>query len=135
MMSRAVLSTLAIFLPAAAVAQPNPIDCANASSTVELNYCAERDLDKADQALNATYKQLIASIAKSGGEAPYDPKSWEAALRQSQRAWVAFREAECKGLVPMEWGGGTGTTQAVLICMTELTNARTKTLAERSMAR
>lgn len=128
MMSRAALGLLAALLPAAAAAQPNPIDCANATSTVEMNYCAEQEFDKADQALNTAYQRVIAAIAKSESDAPYDPKSWEAALRQSQRAWVAFREAECKGLVPMEWGGGTGTTQAVLICMTRLTKARTEDL-------
>jgi hypothetical protein len=31
----------------------------------------------------------------------------------------------------MEWSGGTGTSSAVLGCMTELTKARAKDLAER----
>lgn len=122
-------------VPMALAQVPNPIDCNRAATTVELNYCAEKDFDRADQALNATYQRVIAAIAKSDGDAPYDAKSWEAALRQSQRAWVAFREAECKGLVPMEWGGGTGTTQAVLTCMTEATKARTGSLHERYLDR
>jgi uncharacterized protein YecT (DUF1311 family) len=31
----------------------------------------------------------------------------------------------------MEWGGGTGTAVAVLSCMTELTEARTKAFQDR----
>ena len=107
------------------------IDCSNAVSTYEMNTCADRDFEKADAKLNDIYKKALAHIAENGGEKPYDAKSWEAALRDSQRAWVAFRDADCKGLVPMAWGGGTGTTLDVLGCMTSMTEARTKELKER----
>jgi uncharacterized protein YecT (DUF1311 family) len=96
-----------------------------------MNFCADKQFAAADAELNAVYKTALASIAKSDGEAPYDRKSWEAALRASQRAWIAFRDADCKGLVPMEWSGGSGGTVAVLGCMIELTQARAKTLKER----
>ena len=52
-------------------------------------------------------------------------------MRAAQRAWVAFRDAGCKGAMPMEWSGGSGTSAAVLICMREKTEARTKDLKER----
>ena len=70
-------------------------------------------------------------IAESDNPAPYSAQAWETELRTSQRAWIAFRDADCKGLVPMEWSGGTGTSYAVLGCMTALTKARTEALAER----
>lgn len=107
------------------------IDCANAQNTIEINFCADREYAAADAALNDIYKQALAAIAKSDGEKPYDPKSWEAALRASQRAWIAFRDADCKGLEPMQWSGGTGTTGAVLGCMTQLTQERIRVLKER----
>jgi uncharacterized protein YecT (DUF1311 family) len=114
---------------------PNPIDCNTASTTVELNYCTERTYQKADEKLNEAYQAVLKQIRASGGEAPYDAKSWEEALRVSQRAWIVYRDAECKGLVPMEWSGGTGTAAAVNGCMTELTEARTKVLTERDSGR
>jgi uncharacterized protein YecT (DUF1311 family) len=131
-MKHALLTlTVLFFLPVIAAraddAAPE-IDCANASATVELNFCAEKELDTADVALNAVYKKVLAFIAKSGTEKPYDAKSWEDALRESQRAWVAFRDADCKGLIPMSWTGGTGATGAVLGCMSEKTKARTEEL-------
>ncbi len=129
--ARAAIAALLItIVPVAACAEEPAVDCENATATVELNFCAERELDKADAAMNAVYKKVLAFIAKSDGEKPYDAKSWETALRESQRAWVAFRDADCKGLIPMSWGGGTATTGAVLGCMLEKTKARTKELEE-----
>jgi uncharacterized protein YecT (DUF1311 family) len=125
--------TLAALLSlcASAVRAEDPalaIDCPKASTTVELNFCAEKELDQADAALNAVYKKVLAYIAKNGSDKPYDSKSWEDALRESQRAWVAFRDADCKGLIPMSWTGGTGATGAVLGCLTEKTKVRTTEL-------
>jgi uncharacterized protein YecT (DUF1311 family) len=106
------------------------INCDTAVATVDLNACEDKALDQADVAMNAVYKKVLGFIAKSGTEKPYDAKSWEDALRKSQRAWVAFRDADCKDLIPMSWTGGTGTTGAVLGCMLEKTKARTKELSE-----
>ena len=120
MRSPTVLAVLAIL----AAGPAHAADCSDARNTVEMNQCADKAYAAADAELNAAYQQLLAKIAKTGGEKPYDAKSWENALRASQRAWVAFRDAQCKGLAPMEWGGGTGTTVAVLGCMTGLTRER-----------
>lgn len=112
-------------------AAEDPVNCAEARNTVEINFCAEKDYNEADAALNAAYKAVLAQINKSTGEKPYDAKSWENAFRAAQRAWIAYRDAECKGVVPMEWSGGTGTASAVLGCMTQLTEERTKLLKAR----
>jgi uncharacterized protein YecT (DUF1311 family) len=109
----------------------DPIDCSEQTTTVEMNFCADEDFKASDAKLNAAYKRVLAQIADSDLEKPYDRDSWEKAVRESQRAWVAFRDADCKGAVPMEWSGGTGATSAVLGCMTVKTEARTKELAER----
>ena len=127
----AAFAVLTLAMPAIAAEQT---DCSNASNTYEMNICADKEFAAADAELNAVYKVALAAIANSDGEKPYDRKSWEAALRASQRAWVAFRDADCKGLVPMEWSGGTGTTTAVLGCMIQLTQERTKMLKERFAA-
>jgi uncharacterized protein YecT (DUF1311 family) len=125
----------ALFCAAAHAQTPNPVDCANATSTAEMNYCVDREYQTADAELNEVYQMVLRSIREGGGEAPYDPVSWEAALVEAQRTWIAFRDADCKGLVPMEWTGGSGTTVAVLGCMIELTKERTRALGERYGAR
>lgn len=110
------------------------VDCENAVSTVDMNACAQAELDRADVALNAAYKAALADIPEMASEAPYDAKGWEAALRASQRAWVAFRDAECNDHVAMFWTGGTGATADILGCMTTKTEERTKELTERYAA-
>ena len=107
------------------------IDCAKASSTVEMNFCAEKDFNAADKTLNTAYEAALASTKGRDLEKPYDAKSFEAALRTSQRAWLTYRDADCKDLIAQEWSGGSGTTSASLGCMTEKTMQRTKELKER----
>ena len=102
--------------------------CDKAVSTPEFNLCSERAWQAADARLNAVFAKAIDAVKSSDQAKPYDPASWEKALRASQRAWVAFRDADCKGFVPMSWTGGTGTTSAVLDCMTTKTKIRTEEL-------
>lgn len=111
------------------------INCTNASSTFEMNHCAELDFSAADAKLNSVYKRALAAVPDMAFEKPYDTKSWVAALRESQRAWVAFRDAECKNHVAMLWTGGTGATVDILGCMTEKTQARSKELIDRYIDR
>jgi uncharacterized protein YecT (DUF1311 family) len=116
-----------------AVTQPSlaqPLNCDAPSATHEQNACAEKELEKADGALNTAYKAALAKIQAQDAPAPYDAKAYEAAFRAAQRAWVAYRDADCKGVVPFEWTGGTGTTSAVLGCLAAKTNARTQELTD-----
>jgi uncharacterized protein YecT (DUF1311 family) len=112
-------------------AQVPRIDCATASATPELNHCAEIRLKKADIELASALEKVRGQIAKRGGAKPYDPAAWKAGLDDAQKAWGLYREADCKGLVPHEWQGGTGATLAVLECMAQMTEARAFELTER----
>ncbi|MGL4396053.1 MAG: lysozyme inhibitor LprI family protein, partial [Hyphomicrobium sp.] len=96
-----------------------------------MNACADKEFVAADADLNRAYKAALADIPEMASEPPYDAKNWEQALRKSQRAWVAFRDAECNDHVAMFWSGGTGATAEIIGCMTDKTKARTKELKER----
>lgn len=128
-----ILISMAINLqPASAGEPPPPADCTEAMSTVEMNACAGAEFEKADAELNRVYKEAIASIPEMAtDEQPFDKASWEEALRASQRAWIAFRDAECEGHVEKFWGGGTGGTVDIIGCKTEKTEQRTKELKQR----
>ncbi len=130
------ISCLALCLGLASLWTTGPalaeIDCANAGNTVEMNFCADKDYKAADKALNAAYANAAEYIRTRGEqEKPYDTASFQEALRNAQRAWVTYRDADCKDLVAQEWSGGTGATAAILGCMTEKTIQRTKELKER----
>lgn len=128
----AALGLTVLLVPAAMAGDAMPADCTEAMSTIEMNNCAGADFEKADAELNRVYKEAIASIPEMAtGEQPFDKASWEEALRASQRAWVAFRDAECEDHVEKFWGGGSGRTVDIIGCKTEKTEQRTKELKQR----
>jgi uncharacterized protein YecT (DUF1311 family) len=105
-------------------------DCSNASSTVEINACEDKNYQAADAALNEAYEAALKYARSRQLEKPYDAKSFEDALVKAERAWVSFRDADCKDVMAQKWSGGTGTTSAILACMTAKTLQRTKELKE-----
>lgn len=121
------ISALTFAQPAAA---DDPIDCAKAESTVEMNFCADKEYQAADKALNAAYASALKFTRARNLEKPYDAKSFEEALRGAQRAWIAYRDADCKDVVAQVWTNGTGATSAILQCMTDKTQRRTKELKD-----
>lgn len=123
-----ILGTLGGAILDTGAAGAETIDCNSANSTPEINFCADKDYQTADKDLNAAYAAAVQFVRNRKIDAPYDPKNFEAALRNAQRAWVAYRDTDCKELVPQQWSGGTGTTSAILQCMTEKTQQRTKEL-------
>lgn len=107
------------------------IDCENASSTVEMNYCSEQEYNKVDAELNRVYQQIVAGIDTHDDVEADRLKAWKEALKSAQRAWVAYKEKDCGELIGYEWYGGTGATSASLGCMIQKTETRIKELKER----
>ena len=106
------------------LAEPD-IQCNPAGNQMEMNKCAYEDFEKADKALNQTYKALI---KKSGDDKTYIKK-----LRESQRAWIKFRDAELDAMFSCEdeniricWGSMIGMLYPA--AKQELTEERTKRL-------
>ncbi len=52
-----------------------------------LDACAGAARDKADAALNGVYKQIVARLADDPGKTKR--------LIEAEKAWIAFRDAEC----------------------------------------
>lgn len=123
-----VMASLSVRV-APAQAQSAP-DCAAATTTVDLVACAQRDFQTADTGLNAAYKRALDAVRGHDAPPPNDAKAYETALRAAQRAWVAYRDADCKGVVPFAWSGGQGAETEILGCLTAKTEARTRELLE-----
>jgi len=103
----------AALMPVAAQAD----ECSKATTQAEMNICGGHELDQANATLNNLYKETMAK---------YDPAG-QAALRKSERAWIAFRDAECD-LRTDESKGGSIWPLVHAQCLTELTRARIKQL-------
>jgi len=114
-------------LPGNAASNDDPFkgtDCKKAQAQMDLNYCADRDFQAQDKALNALYRLLMSK---------YDVKS-QGLLKTAEKTWIAFRDSECTfetasseggSIQPMEYSG----------CLSELTRARIKQLqAQRDCA-
>ncbi|WP_223435270.1 MULTISPECIES: lysozyme inhibitor LprI family protein [unclassified Pseudomonas] len=91
------------------------VDCDNATDQATMNQCAAQQNKAADKELNALYQQITARLKDS----PESKKQ----LIGAQRAWIGFRDAECR----FSASGVEGGSVYPLIysnCITDLTTAR-----------
>jgi uncharacterized protein YecT (DUF1311 family) len=116
---------LALGMGGSAVAAEGDLDCSDWGNKDlnqhEMNMCAHRDYQVADRRLNAAYRALTGKI---------DARA-KTLLVEAQRAWISFRDKECK-YEASENEGGSIYPMMVSGCMARLTNQRTKELKELS---
>lgn len=112
---------------AASPALSQEIDCANAMAQQEMNICAEQDWQAADEELNYAYREVIAEMRLMDEMLPPELQGAEAALRAAQRAWIAYRDANCEAAgFPMR--GGSAEPLLVYGCLRQMTEHRTEEL-------
>ena len=92
-------------------------------STVVMAGCYAAEADYWDGRLNAAYQDLgqahRATDARASGRTPAAPPL-APALRDMQRAWIAYRDAAC-AYERARWGLGTGREPAGTACAMHLT--------------
>lgn len=96
-------------------------DCDNAVDQASMNQCAGEAFKKSDAELNTLYKQIIGRLK--------DDQDKTRLLVSAQKAWVAFRDAECKF---SSSGSAQGSIHpmTVLQCRDELTQNRVEDLKD-----
>ncbi len=113
-----IAATLLLFsLLASHGALAQDIDCDNALDQASMNFCADRDFKAFDEKLNETYVALEKNVSKEGLDK----------LKKAQRAWVAYRDAQCD----FDTAGTEGASvnpMVVALCRDALTQAQTKQL-------
>ena len=114
---------LNVVLPALALlaaAQASAADrCADAADQTAMTACYEKALKASDAALNASYCEIEGRLAD-------DPET-KKRLVGAQKAWLAFRDAECRFSTSAVEGGSIEPTLTA-ICLQEMTAARTAEL-------
>lgn len=116
-MRRIFLSACLVLLAGASAAHAQECDRSDDSQQM-MNICAGEDYQAADAKLNAAYQNLISS----------DDADGKRLLQTAQRAWIAFRDAECAHTTAASAGGSIHAME-VSECLTRLTNDRIKQLA------
>lgn len=113
--------------PASSQSQPKN-NCKNPQTQFEMNICAQLDYEAADKALNAQYQITRQTMKKWDADAA-DLKGAEDALVKAQRAWVAYRDAQCIS-VGFQARGGSMEPMLISGCQADLTRKRTAELKE-----
>jgi uncharacterized protein YecT (DUF1311 family) len=120
---------LAFAAALASAAEPAPpLNCKDPQSNLEMKMCAQQDFERADAELNKVYADAIAG-ARQQNQALRDnpgnekaPDS-EALLRKAQRAWLAFRDANCAYEYQIYYGGSHASL-AYSLCQVSMTKTR-----------
>ncbi|WP_462383550.1 lysozyme inhibitor LprI family protein [Pseudomonas sp. Marseille-QA0892] len=108
---------IALIAPMPALADIDP--CAKAQTQMDLNACTDQAYRAADLALNQTYQTLRKRLSENG----------RTKLKDAQRAWISFRDAECT-FIASGMEGGSAQPMVHSSCLTNLTRERTETLAK-----
>lgn len=133
-----MISTLLLFLqsaPAAATLPQCDQEAAERGIQQDMNICAHRDYLIAHAALNAQWKVTRAKMeARDADWENYKPDydtrpGWFASLLEAQRAWLTYRDAQCR-VDGYTARGGSLEPLLVSTCKTALTEARTQELKE-----
>ncbi|WP_181156683.1 lysozyme inhibitor LprI family protein [Paraburkholderia sp. BL21I4N1] len=86
----------------------------------------QREFERADRDLNATYSQVVRKISVPKNEY-VDYPALKAKLAEAQRQWVRFRDSECDAWYKVS-EAGTGRNAFQSNCLTQRTVDRTREL-------
>lgn len=88
------------------------LDCKDPLTTLEMNECAARELQQIETRLNKAYKAALARIATT--DTPADIQlEMKKSLVTAQRAWVTFRDNECRYVYLANIGGTIRTLEHI----------------------
>lgn len=130
-MRKTVSTLLAVALLGGAVTVASAQDRRRDRDNDEIGPATVQQLAAADRRLNQVYQRRIAD-ARADDRNDRRGRGWysqEAALRGSERAWITFRDAECRYLTQQDVGSRM---QASLVrgCLLDQVEERTEELRE-----
>jgi uncharacterized protein YecT (DUF1311 family) len=129
---RKTLSTLlAVALVGSAITVAAAQERGRGRDNGEFGPATVQELAAADRRLNQVYQRRIAD-ARADDRNDRRSRGWysqEAALRSSERAWIAFRDAECRYLTQQDVGSRMRES-LVRGCLLEQVEERTEELRE-----
>ena len=113
-----ILAGAFLLLAGPVAAQEHP--CDGAETQIDLNECSFVAWEQADAELNDAYAAAMRVAEGYGGTVADD-------LRAAQRAWIAFRDADCAAEAAF-WEGGSAQPMILYGCLEMITLQRTDDL-------
>ena len=98
-----------------AVTPAADVSCSAAVSTQAIVACFSEKTKAADTRLNAAYRRALVRV----------PARQARSLRTAQRAWIGFRDADCRAVAD---GEGTVARIEAAQCLADLTSQRARAL-------
>lgn len=126
-MATVICVTAGISMPVAAQ-EPN---CKEPQTQADMTICAGKDYEKADKELNVAYQKLRKLLIERDKAADADGKGATDALVTAQRAWVAFRDANC-AVAGFQARGGSMEPMLISSCLAETSGKRAEELRQLS---
>lgn len=121
-----------LLLAAMSAATEPQLKCDDPQTQAEINMCAAEDARQADAALNRQWAATAAKM-RAQDKAAYAPKDgrpgYYAALLEAQRAWIRFRDLECR-VEGYAMRGGSAEPMMISGCLAAVTRARTAQLRD-----
>ena len=111
----------------ALIVQDPDLDCRHPVNQADMNGCAEAEFVRADAELNRAWRAALPVVREADHDAAFDHDgrpSGESQLLASERAWLAFRDAQCT-LEGYDMRGGTAEAMVYSQCRARLTRERT----------
>lgn len=93
-------------------------ECPGDAEQAAINACLNRVYTRVDAALNRQWEETLRARPNSADQ-----------LRTAQRAWLAYRDAQCRSVAPSIANAEIQSSEQTL-CRTRLTEARTHELAD-----
>ena len=126
---RSLAATLLVLPVLTLAAEPPPDACVNATTTLELNACAQQTLARRDRELNDAYRHLLRTLADPAATDADDAARADARrlLVEAQRQWLRFRDHDCRGRLRL-YDTGSMRGLVYLGCLIAHTEQRTEQL-------
>ncbi len=96
-----------------ALAEQKGDPCNNALTQIEMNLCAKQQSEKADKDINRRYRLIMQKLGEKE----------KALLKTAQRAWIAYRDANCKADFSL-YEGGSIAPLIQFSCLEKMTTER-----------
>nr|WP_193600476.1 lysozyme inhibitor LprI family protein [Agrobacterium salinitolerans] len=132
--SKNSLAMAAVFCVTAGISGPATAqepNCKEPQTQADMTICAGKDYEKADKQLNVDYQKLRKLLVERDKAADADGKGAADALVTAQRAWVAFRDANC-ALSGFQARGGSMEPMLISSCLAEMSTKRADDLRQLS---